>query len=368
MKVTKQNYERFLIDLMDGKLAPSMEESLFAFLEENPEIKAEFDDLDIINSAVDGDVSFNLKSALKKPQILASESINEDNYEEFFIASSEDDLSVTQEMELSQFITLNPQLAKIHHQFNQAKAQADLTIEYPNKKTLKRYPFYQRKIWYYSASAAASILLLLSILFFNKSEVQIKQIDFAKIDERITVPKKMNSISKKITINSTAEVITPNFRSIRKLTIADNKDFIITDQKIRRLQARVDIKEQLSALQTKFRPTRFLLPKDFKTKLIPPQYSNQTNYAQEDGKNKRIVSAIWKGLFANNKTKVREDEGGSDKKNTKNIGPLWVLANIGLERVNEITGTNMRLNSRVDGEKDTGKNERLELEISRSMN
>ena len=230
MKVTKQNYEQFLIDFMDGKLDPSLKESLFGFLDENPEIKAEFDDFEIINTAVEEDISFDLKANLKKPQITSTENIHEKNYGEFFIASTEKDLTITQEAELEKFIALNPNLTKTYQLYKQTKVQADLSINYPDKKSLKKHPFYQRKVWYYTTSAAASVLILISILFFNKSD-DLRQTEYAQ-EKRIAVPESMGFISAEITINIPTENFIINYRSISKHTFANLEDFKIPAEKL----------------------------------------------------------------------------------------------------------------------------------------
>lgn len=366
MIITKQNYERFLIDFMDGKLSSSMEESLFAFLDENPDIKAEFEDLEIINTVVDEDISFDLKSSLKKPQIVSTTNINHKNYEKHFIASAEADLTANQGAELDEFINLNPTLLKSQELYKQSKLQADLTIQYPNKKALKKYPFYQRKIWIYSASVAASIILLLSVFFFNKSEKEILQTQSAKLEDRISVPERMDFIFARVISTISTENITPNFKVIEQVNFAVLQEFSIPIEEIQKLQTNLNTKEQLAALQVKFQPTRFILQKDINFMFAPIQNGMLANYAQNDEPRKNALKSIWQGLFVKNKDRI--DENISDVKDTKKIGPLWVLANIGLERVNEVTGTNMRLNSKANREGKASSDDGSELGLSRSAN
>ncbi len=365
MKITKQNYEQFLIDFMDGKLNPALEESLFAFLDEHSDIKAEFEDLEIISAVADENISFDLKSSIKKPQITSTANINDKNYKEHFIASTEGDLTSNQETELDKFMRLNPALLKTQNLYKKSRLEADLSIQYPNKKALKKYPFYQRKSWIYSASAAASILLLLSIFFFSKSDKEIVQTQSAKLEDRISVPKKMDFIFARVISTISTENITPNFKVIEQVNLAILQEFSIPIEEIQKLQTNLNTKEQLATLRVKFKPTRFILQKDIDFMFAPIQNGELVNYAQNDEPGNNAIKSIWQGLFAKNKN--RENDSKTDVKDPNKIGPLWVLANIGLERVNEVTGTNMRLNSKANRE-GKANNEKSEMELSRSAN
>lgn len=369
MKVTKQNYERFLIDFMDGTIDPSTKESLFDFLDENPKIKAEFNDLDIINTAVDEDISFELKANLKKTQITSSPNIHGKNYEEFFIASTEGDLTIAEEKELGEFMAVNPSLKKEQQLYKQSKAQPDLSIQYPHKKALQKYPFIIQHNWYSKVSIAASILLLLGIFLFTKSDERITQREYAQLEERMPVPEKIKAVSENISIPTASistELHAPNHKSIATPTLANLQNFIIADEQIQRLHARINITEQVAALQPQFRPTRYIFRKNVNYQFNPILNSEQINYADEEGDGKKhVFKAIWNSVFSVNKNS--ENKKSSDD-NFKKVGPLWVLANIGLERVNEVTGTNMRLNSRADEGKSTTNGENAALEKTRSLN
>ena len=98
-----------------------------------------------------------------------------------------------------------------------------------------------------------------------------------------------------------------------------------------------------------------------------PDHTDKVLDAIRD-KNKKVVKTIWNGLFSKLKSKKRENEGGSESKPSKRVGPLWVLANIGLERVNEVTGTNMRLNSKSLEEKFASVDDDDEVDRARSAN
>lgn len=66
MKITKDNYENFLIDRIEGALSPSDEAELDAFLEKEPALKEELSLLEMTRLVPDLDVVFEGKESLKK--------------------------------------------------------------------------------------------------------------------------------------------------------------------------------------------------------------------------------------------------------------------------------------------------------------
>jgi len=265
-------------------------------------------------------------------------------------------------------MAINPSLEKEQQLYKQSKAQPDLSIQYPHKKALKKYPFILQNTWVSKVSVAASILLLLGILLFTKSDERITQREYAQLEERMPVPEKIKAVSENTSIPTASistELHAPNHKSIATPTLANIQNLIIADERIQQLQARVNISEQLAALQPQFRPTRYIFRKNVNYQFNPILNSEQVYYAEEDGKKKNVIKAIWNSVFSVNKNS--ENKKGSDD-NSKKVGPLWVLANIGLERVNEVTGTNMRLNSRANEEKSTTNRENGVLEKTRSLN
>ena len=79
MKVDRENYEVWMIDYFDGKLNADETAGLMAFIEENPDIKEEFESFEI-NIAVPDNTSLPEKSALKKTPVVAYHKIDEENY------------------------------------------------------------------------------------------------------------------------------------------------------------------------------------------------------------------------------------------------------------------------------------------------
>ncbi len=91
MKINRNNYETFLIDYLDGALDAAMLEELRLFLEANPDIREELDGLKNATLYAE-EVRFTEKEKLKKPFLKTIAGIDENNYEEVFIAFYENDL------------------------------------------------------------------------------------------------------------------------------------------------------------------------------------------------------------------------------------------------------------------------------------
>lgn len=110
------------------------------------------------------------KTFLKK-QLVPIGEINEDNYEDFFIAYSENDLNNEQKADLDEFMAANQHLKKEYELHLKLKLIPDNTIVYQDKNKLKHstriIPFW------YSSSAAAVLLIIASVWFFRSQQNEI---------------------------------------------------------------------------------------------------------------------------------------------------------------------------------------------------
>ena len=86
------NYENYVIDFLEGLLNPVERDCFIAFLVNNPDIKEEIGSVNEITLKADKRI-FSEKDKLKKRPVIAVFSINEDNYEEYFVGYYENDLT-----------------------------------------------------------------------------------------------------------------------------------------------------------------------------------------------------------------------------------------------------------------------------------
>jgi hypothetical protein len=129
MGINKNNYEAYLLDLWEGNLSEDDQVLLSQFLEMHPELEGE-DDLNLLEdiSIIDSNVIFDKAS-------IQFDHINLQNYEFFFVAFIEGDLSQEEMMEVNAFLIEHPTLSEKFTQFKKTKLPLE-TILYPHKEKL----------------------------------------------------------------------------------------------------------------------------------------------------------------------------------------------------------------------------------------
>ncbi len=72
MKITRENYEAFLLDRLEGNLDPLNEQLLVAFLEKNPDLNEHLEKTDLLYLSPDLNIIYPDKSSLKKRTLFVS--------------------------------------------------------------------------------------------------------------------------------------------------------------------------------------------------------------------------------------------------------------------------------------------------------
>ncbi len=336
MNINKSNYEEFLIDFIEGNLKPELKKEMDLFLDAHPEIREEVESFEFINISTPKNITFDFKADLKQTGINSTQNISESNYEEYLIASSENDLSNNEEKELNQFLEINPQLDQTNKLYKLSKATPSLAIVFEDKKSLKKSLFIKRR-WYYAVSAAASVLILISI-FLNP---------FSSPDS--------------ITETRTALIIPENIETLiiskidnRKLPnpVIAQQAFLKIDYSITPFEDAVEEIQvaPLSLAKAKIESISIEIPEFEKPKILFYQFDyirinniSTINYASFDKKRKTSSNNIFKSLFGRINKNSRIPEGKIEEKPKVKVSALWALANIGLERINVMTGSNLSI-------------------------
>ena len=175
MKVNKNNYEVWMIDYFDGKLNATETAELMAFLDLHPELKEEFELFDSTPIKAES-LEFSKKSDLKKLPVLAVAEINEENFEEYFIAFYEKDLAGAEDKNLKAFLAKNPQLKKEFELHASLRLIADESIVYNQKESLHK----KRRVavYWWSGAVAAMIVILFGILSLLQKGDRIPERNF----------------------------------------------------------------------------------------------------------------------------------------------------------------------------------------------
>lgn len=182
MKLDRSNYEIWLVDWLDGNLSELRKEELLLFLEENPDLKDEFNDLSAINLLPD-DSSFSGKTNLKKT---ASE-INDIQFGFLSAGHLENDLNEIQKAELYEIIENDPG-RKTEFELIQKTKLTSPSISYKNKNHLYRRTAFQKTISYslIGLSSAAAIALLIISAPFSPENQTGSSINIAEVAENDT--------------------------------------------------------------------------------------------------------------------------------------------------------------------------------------
>jgi hypothetical protein len=194
MHPDRTNYEIWLIDYLDGNLSDERIKMLLSFLDGNPDIKEEFEDI-YLYRIEPGTDPYKGKNTLKR----SPADIQEKQFELLCVAASENDLSVSEAEELEIIVSSDPGKKQTLETFRKLKL-APPQLNFAWKSKLHRIGP-GGKIIRLSAigiSAAAGIALMVTLfnLTGNKTGNPVTQIPVA------TVSEKKNNIQEKVSGSS----------------------------------------------------------------------------------------------------------------------------------------------------------------------
>lgn len=156
MKITKDTYEAFLLDLMEGNISPEDERELMSFLDKHPELKVDLEDFDLPELDLESEV-FDNKDSLKKV-------VDYDHFSNLVIEEIEGEISKENQADLKGLLNLQPELKKDYDLYQKTILPKE-AIVYPFKEELKK----EAKVigigtkWVkYASAIAASVALLLA--------------------------------------------------------------------------------------------------------------------------------------------------------------------------------------------------------------
>ncbi len=165
MKITRENYEPFFLDYLEGNLEESMIDQFLDFLELNPDLKEELQLFDNIHLPEE-QIAFSGKQHLYK-----SAPDEKSAFEIKTIACMEGDLKEEERKSFETYLAGHPELQKEYELFGKTRLIADTGIKFPQKQKLYRKSG-TTIVFNWVARAAAVIVLLWGInsLFQTESE------------------------------------------------------------------------------------------------------------------------------------------------------------------------------------------------------
>lgn len=202
MIITRNNYEAFLLDYFEGNLSPEKVDLLLFFLDQNPDLKEDFEDFEDFNLVPERQV-FEDKLMLKRSAAL----VNGENYENYIIAEIEGENKLEESQELSLFLKANPSKQKEFTTYQKTKLIAPEII-FSDKQSLKKETKVIPLFWWYS-SAAAVVLMFFLLKNVNNEQIN-KGLPIANTTETIKVDLSQGELetkSKELLENDEAEVL-----------------------------------------------------------------------------------------------------------------------------------------------------------------
>jgi hypothetical protein len=162
MQIDRSNYEIWIIDWLDGNLNNSQVVQLNLFLDENPDLREEFNDL-THSKLLSPDILFKKKENLKK----SPSDISQAQFEYLCAAYLENDLSISQKEEIDEIVKKNPERKNTFDQIHRTILIPDKT-GYKHKNLLLKRTSYKKVIWLsvkgLSIAAAISLLIVVYTL------------------------------------------------------------------------------------------------------------------------------------------------------------------------------------------------------------
>jgi len=171
MEISRQNYEQYFVDYLDGKLNENQVGILMSFLEFNPDLKEEFADIEKMYLAPD-EIKFSGKAKLLKSESdLVEENIQKD-FDMYCISSIEHDIADEDEEILQGIIGDDPDKELTYMLYKSTRLLPDESIIYPGKTRLKkRFIPLPIRIILPAAAAVAALLIIIQVFTGKGPEV-----------------------------------------------------------------------------------------------------------------------------------------------------------------------------------------------------
>lgn len=176
MNINNHNYQSFLLLYADGELLPSEMEIVDAFVNNHEEAQQFLESLLDARISIEEPFLFPDKALLYKKE---KDSINEYNYNSYFLLYVDGELNNAEKTEVDNFVLQQYTLKPILDQLLLTKSTVDSNIIYPNKEELYRKKD-KKKIFYLnfkSLAIAAIFIGFIAMIWMitnkEKSEPQI---------------------------------------------------------------------------------------------------------------------------------------------------------------------------------------------------
>lgn len=174
MNITRENYEAYFLDYHEGNLADRQIAELMEFLAKNPALKEEFEAFEMVMLEEDSTPLPFDRNVLKKS---ISAGANSDIDETLLIAYHEGDLGDADKKRVLKAVAENPEIRKTFALYGSTHLEADTSLVFPAKQTLKRHALGgQTLVWRRMAVAAAFLAFMAALYFLLPRSQNVQQL------------------------------------------------------------------------------------------------------------------------------------------------------------------------------------------------
>jgi len=324
MKINANNYEAYFLDYIEGRLDELSITELKTFLSKNPQFNIENEQFDYL---LPEKIEFTNKSTLKKLEFQTCE-VNHKNFEEFCIAWFEQLLSKEKAKELFVYLDSNPQYYKVFHLYEKIYLKAPLIAL--DKKLLYRKKHakvvYKSAAFWFSIAAEIAILIMVSSEFIRNKNSLVTNILTSKY---------------KVDLPSSSKVISS---PIAHTVVKNNKFYSVNELKSNNLN---NVNVMNTLIKDTLKPERisFILP----IELAAIKANNNDNISislnkvYDSSNNQQKIN-----LFASIGNFTKRITNLDRVKNRNGTLSLFKVALIGINGINQITNSHMKLTEKTD--------------------
>jgi len=333
--LTRNNYENWFVDYLDGHLSNEQLETLLDFLELNPDLKEELRGASNVSLPA-GEESFDhkdllLKSPVDVPGIAA--------IDQFCIARMENDLSEEEARKFDLRLDEDMELRGNYAAFRHTRLNPADKVIYPYKKELTKKTVIFSP-WLITAISSAAIIMLVWFLWPRNQEKATSGL--AKIETSPTInPQPATSSLQPAT--SSRPVLAANLQRTtnnpkRTAGIAVKSKPVVEES----LQREIVPMQSLSHRSMMAGPR---IPDPQNIKLL---YASHNPAASDSGPAEKILTVPQYALQM-----FRERILGQDRKLVRKTRfSMWEVAGAGVDKINTLAGTKMKLNRQYDSKGD----------------
>jgi hypothetical protein len=226
--INRDNYEEYFLLYTDNELSDAERIAVEEFIKENPDLRGELIMMQQLKLKPEQNIFFGDKDILFR-ESGESATINNNNYEEYFLLYADNELNADEKKMVEDFVSTNTTLRQEFELLLITQVGPDNNIVFPNKEILYRKS--ERRIvflpWMRIGAAAAVLLLVGLFVFNNTGKNPVQPIANANNDKKADTN---NIAENKKEIKKIEQAVTSASTGSLNLTNTTNKKLAVNNQ------------------------------------------------------------------------------------------------------------------------------------------